>query len=165
MPRGTDEEIAAAWKAFDDVPDDGDVSWADDLPETPDLPTEPGDVVATFWPTKPVASGPHTLADTPHPLTPEERSAASAKAWESRKRAVRRVGVTTGAKAEYRVFVDDVAVGRVNRQRTLDPMVGGPRSYHISWLARRGPYDNGMAFQTPEEAEKFLVDWHEKHHS
>jgi hypothetical protein len=63
-----------------------------------------------------------------------------------------------GTAKNYQLKVDGVSVGRVKKARSLDPVIGAlHRSYHVTWNAKSGPYDQVMAFQTQQEAEDYLM--------
>jgi hypothetical protein len=63
----------------------------------------------------------------------------------------------TGTATDYALRANGTTVGRIRRRRTADPMVAGPRAYHVSWEAKRGPYAAAVSFETQQAAEAFLV--------
>jgi hypothetical protein len=70
---------------------------------------------------------------------------------------ITRVGVVEGKRANYSLRVDGQTVGRIERRRQVNPMIGGPKAYTFIYHAKRGPYDTGLGCPTQAEAEAFLL--------
>lgn len=67
--------------------------------------------------------------------------------------------VREGTATRYAVRVEGRLVGRIERKRSRNPMVGGPRTYTTTWHAKRGGgYEQARAFDTQEAAEAYVLD-------